>query len=241
DVASPNTDFNLAKYYKKGKRALNLILNKGKLPIIAGGSGLYAQALVDGYNLSKSSPDLKLRKKLNNLSIEELYKKLVQLDFEVAKKLNNSDRNNPRRLIRYIEILRSGEKIFRGGKKSNDRDFLVICLCPELEDIKKRIYKRLLERLEKEDMIGEVINLHSNRRVAWKRLKSFGLEYKYISEYLLGELNYDDMVDEIYSESFKFSKRQITWFRRWERQGRKIHWLQNKNEILKLVKNFLND
>ncbi len=241
DVVSPNTDFNLGKYYKKGERALSEILNKDKLPIIAGGSGLYAQALVEGYDLGKVSPDLGLRKKLEKLSVEKLYKKLVQLDSGVAVKLNNSDSNNPRRLIRYIEILKSGGKVFRGSKKDNEKEFLIICLCPELEELKKRIYKRLLDRLEKENMVEEVRGLHFNKKVSWKRLKSFGLEYKYISQYLLGELNYEDMVAQLYSESFKFSKRQITWFKRWERQGRKIYWTQNKKETLKRVKDFLNN
>ena len=241
DVVSPSSNFNLGKYYKKGEKALNEILDKDKLPIIAGGSGLYAQALVEGYDLSKVSPDLELRKKLEKLSVDKLYKKLVQLDRVVAGKLNNSDKNNPRRLIRYIEILKSGEKIFRGSKNDDKREFLVICLCSELEKIEKRIYKRLIERLEKENMIKEVENLHFNKKVSWKKLKSFGLEYKYISQYLLRELNYEDMVTQLYNEIFKFSKRQITWFKRWERQGRKIYWTQNKKETLKIVKDFLNN
>jgi len=240
DMVSPRTDFNLAKYLKKGEKALKEVLKRDKLPIIAGGTGLYAQALVEGYNLNEAEPDPVFRKNLEKLSREELYKKLVQFDKKRASKLNQSDRNNPRRLIRQIE--RAGSE--KNGEEKQfssqvDKEFLVICLAPEKRELQKRIKKRLKERLEKEEMIEEVKNLHYENGISWRRLENFGLEYKYLSLYLQGKLSYFQMEADLYIAIRQFANRQLTWFRRWEGQGRTIHWVQTKGEAKKLARKFL--
>ena len=104
--------------------------------------------------------------------------------------------------------------------------------------IKKRYSAIMDERLEKEDMVGEVGRLHSEG-VSWKRLIGFGLEYKYISLYLTKKLDYDEMLDKLFIAISQFSKKQMTWFRRWEKQGAKIHWVDNKKEADKLIRDFL--
>jgi tRNA dimethylallyltransferase len=106
------------------------------------------------------------------------------------------------------------------------------------EVLHKRIYKRLIERLDKEDMIGEVERLRSEG-VSWKRLIGFGLEYKYIALYLRGEISYDEMVEKLFIAIKQFAKRQMTWLRRWEKQGAEIHWVKSKKEADKLVSEFL--
>jgi len=117
-------------------------------------------------------------------------------------------------------------------------NFLVIGIKKDMDEIRKRIYKRLIERLEKEDMVGEVKRLRK-QGLSWKRLESFGLEYKFIALYLQGKLSYDEMVEKLNIAISQFAKRQMSWFRRWERQGRKIKWIKNKIAADKLVKNFV--
>ena len=236
DLAHPNTKFDLAKWHKKANNALSNILKRCRIPIIAGGTGLYTQALVDGYQLSKAKPDNKLRGRLEKLSEDELYKKLLKINKKFANRLNESDKKNKRRLIRYIEIGDGGQGAMNRALNFNA---LVIGLtCPK-EILQKRIMTRLTERLDKEDMIGEVERLHKEYRVSWKRLLSFGLEYKYVTLYLRNKTNYDEMVEQLARATYQFSRRQMAWLRRWERQGREIHWVKNKTEARRLVKDFI--
>jgi tRNA dimethylallyltransferase len=227
DVISPNTEFNLAQYQKLALEAISDIINRGQLPIIVGGTGLYLQALVDNYDLSKISPDLEKRRELEALTKDELFGRLKKLKPEFALKLNNSDKNNPRRLVRYLEIVEKDGDL--SNKQDSPYDFLVLGLDFPDDILRERINKRIKNRLEKEDMLSEVERLH-NSGVSWERLISFGLEYKFLSYYLLGRLDYDEMVQKLGDASYRFAKRQKTWFKRWERQGRKIHWLSGQSE-----------
>ncbi|MCK5320201.1 tRNA (adenosine(37)-N6)-dimethylallyltransferase MiaA [Candidatus Parcubacteria bacterium] len=242
DVAHPNTRYDMAKWLKSAKISINDILGSGRLPIVAGGTGLYAQALVDNFNLSKYGEDKKLREKLEKKEVAKLFQMLLKLDEKFAKKLNNSEKNNKRRLIRYIEIYKQGEKVKnirpRRINKNNEYEFLIIGITYPREILRERIYKRLIERLERENMIEEVAGLHKNKKVSWKRLESFGLEYKFIAQYLRKKLNYDDMVEKLNIAIGQFAKKQITWLRRWEKQGAKIYWVKNKQEAGKICAKF---
>ncbi len=245
DVVSPKSQFSLAKYQKLAFKAIGDILTRGKLPILVGGTGLYLQAVVDGYQLSKAKPDKKLREKLEKMSAEKLFKMLSERDYEKAENLNESDRNNKRRLIRYMEIAKSWSKRGLASdleakplQRMSNNSFLIIGVKKDIKEIRKIIYKRLIERLEKEDMIEEVKRLRKNG-VSWKRLESFGLEYKFISLYLRGKLEYKEMAEKLNIAIGRFAKRQMSWFRRWERQGAKIYWIKKKKESEKLVKIFL--
>ena len=240
DVVSPKTEFNLAKYQKLANEAIDNILKQSKLPIIAGGTGLYLQAVVDNYNLSKAGPDKRLREKLEKINTDQLFKELQKLNSAFANKLHESDKKNKRRLIRYIEVCgkaKAAERLVRRSAASYD--FLLLGLTWPRQVLRERIYKRLIKRLAREDMIGEVERLHK-RGVSWKRLKGFGLEYKYIALYLQGELNYDEMVGKLNTAIRQFAKKQMTWFRRWEKQGAKICWLKDEKEAERLVKKFIN-
>ncbi len=161
DVANPKQRFDLAKYQKMAFAAIDDILKRGKLPILVGGSGLYLQAVVDNYKLSEAQKDLGLRKKLEKLGADELFKKLEKLSPKLAVKLNNSDRNNKRRLIRYLEILGQDEN-FKSRKGGRKYDALLIGVNYSKQALKQRIFKRLLERLKEQKLIGEVENLHSH-------------------------------------------------------------------------------
>lgn len=242
DVASPNTEFNLGKYYVKANKAITDILERDKLPIIAGGTGLWLQALVDGYNLTSVKADSELRGSLEELSVQEVFKKLEKINKKFALNLNNSEKNNKRRLIRYIEILsnqnleKPAEKILT--KSGNDYEFLILGLAPEKEILHQRIYKRLIDRLENQDMMGEVGRLH-NDGVSWRRLESFGLEYKFLAMHLQGKIDYNEMLEKLFIATRQFAKKQMSWFRRWEKQGAKICWVDGKVEAGRLVKEFV--
>jgi tRNA dimethylallyltransferase len=243
DIVSPNTKFSLAKYQKLAFEAINNILKRGKTPIIVGGTGLYLQAVVDNYNLNGAKPDKNLREELERKNVEELFSELEKINSKFANKLNDSEKKNKRRLIRYIEVMQNkgGEGITNptGFPIPKNYDFLLLGLTHSKEVLWERIYKRLVDRLEKENMIDEVKNLHAEG-VSWKRLESFGLEYKFISLYLQEKMDYEEMLEKLNIASRQFAKRQMTWFRRWEKQRKKIYWVNSEKEAEKLIRKFKN-
>jgi len=237
DVVSPKQKFDLAKYQKLADYAIKDILRRGKLPIIVGGTGLYIQALVDNLKLSSVKPDLKKRALLEKFSAPELFKKLIKLKPEFAARLNNSDKNNKRRLIRYLEVIGS-DGFEKTGRQDSPYNFLVLGLDFSDEIIKARIIKRIKDRLDNEDMVQEVEDLHKDG-LTWERLESFGLEYKFISQYLQEKFDYEIMIDKLSTASYRFAKRQKTWFRRWQKQGQKINWIKDVAAARKLISQFL--
>ncbi len=239
DVVSPNTKFHLAKFTRLTVKAIEDICSRGKVPIIVGGSGLYLQAIVDGYNLPSAKSDLKKRSKLEEKTVLFLQKKLAKLNSNFYKKLNNSDKNNKRRLARYIEIFLQSKTETFSKKKNIGYEFLIMGVTRSREVLLDRIKKRLVDRLENEGMVEEVEMLHKKRRVSWKRLKEFGLEYKYITEFLRGEKGYDEMVERLNIAIRQFAKKQTSWFRRWEKQGAEIKWVKTPKEAQRLTKKFL--
>ncbi|PKM87491.1 tRNA (adenosine(37)-N6)-dimethylallyltransferase MiaA [Candidatus Falkowbacteria bacterium HGW-Falkowbacteria-2] len=233
DIVKPSEEFNLAKYQRLADEAIKDVLSRKHLPIIVGGSGLYLQAIVDNYALSEAKPNLERRIELEALGREELFLRLEKLKPDFAGKLNNSEKNNARRLARYIEIFEY-EGAAVDEKKESPYDFLVLGLEISDEKMRERIHARIIKRLDNEDMVGEVRRLN-DEGVDWKRLISFGLEYKFISYYLLEKLEYDEMIEKLTDASYRFAKRQKTWFKRWEKQGRKIHWIKDVSEAEDLI------
>ena len=227
DIASPKRPIALAKYQQLAYRAINSILKRKKTPIICGGSGLYLSAIIDGLVLPETKPDKQLRQKLNQKTADELFLILESLNSKEARSLNQSDRANPRRLIRRIEMTQSGvnntenNMQFRAAPRYETR---LIGITTDREILKKRIEKRLYSRFKK-GMIEEVEKLRQNG-VSDKRLIDFGLEYKYITLYLQGKLNEERMKEELLRAIFQFAKRQMTWIRRWEKQGKQIEWVK---------------
>lgn len=237
NVASPKTRFDLAKYQKLAFVAIDDILRRGKLPILAGGSGLYLQAVVENFKLSESKKDLDMRKKLEKFSANELFNQLEKLAPKMAARLNQSDKHNPRRLIRYLEIFGQDED-FKSQSGKRKYDALIIGIEVPRNILKQRIAIRLIQMLKDQNLIGEVENLHKSG-LSWKRLEAFGLEYKFVALYLQKKLDYGEMVEKLNIAINQFTKRQTTWFKRWEKQGAKINWLKDGKKMEKLVKNFI--
>ncbi|HZJ40953.1 MAG TPA: tRNA (adenosine(37)-N6)-dimethylallyltransferase MiaA [Candidatus Saccharimonadales bacterium] len=237
DIISPNTKFNLARYQKLAVKVINEIVSRGRLPIIVGGTGLYLQAVVDNYHLSAVKPDTKKRDALEKKGAAALFKKLIILKPEFAAKINNSDQNNARRLARYLEIVETSENI-ESKKIASPFKFLVLGIDVDNVQMRAKIEKRLDRRLEKENMIAEVGRLHQEG-VSYKRLISFGLEYKFISYFLQEKINREVMRDKLLTAIYRFAKKQKTWFRRWEKQGRKIAWVKDEEGARKKIIKFL--
>ena len=229
DILNPNQDYSVFHFQNDCHNAMINIQEKNKLPIICGGTGLYIESVLLDYKIPKTNPNNKLRKKLEQKTIQELKAYLVKLnqsefkaDYHISK----------RRLIRSIEILEDKKHINmqKIGNSIVD-NAIVIGLKADrsiiLESIKSRLYARL-----EEGMVAEVENLIADG-LDYNRLNYFGLEYKFIGQYLLNEINYSQMVDLINIGINKFSKRQMTFFRRMEKRGIKINWF-NKDEIKKI-------
>ncbi len=239
DVVSPEEDFNVAKYQKLAKEAIEDIAGRNKLPILTGGTGLYLQSIIDGFRLFPKQPDLDKRRELEAKSVSELYHLLEKIKPDFAIKLNNSDRNNPRRLIRYLEIISGGGSLEK-PKVDKRMDFLILGLRQDDNLMRERILKRIIIRLEKQNMIDEVSRL-LDEGISSRKLISFGLEYRFITWYLEDKLSYDEMIEKLLLASYRFAKRQKTWFKRLEKQGKKINWLEGdvKKEAEKLVNAWL--
>lgn len=228
DVANPKRVFTVSQYQKLAQAKIKEIWKRGKMPIICGGTGLYIKAAVDGIIFPQVPPNLKLRKKLEKKSNEELFKLLKKLDKNRAKDI---DVKNPRRLIRAIEIataLGCVPKLTANKLKANA---LFIGLNPSKKILKKKIKVRLEKRLKskgKNNLITEVKNLRQNG-LSWKRLESLGLEYKYVALFLQNKITKQEMIDQINKESWRYAKRQMTWFKK----DQQIRWFDKSAKIWK--------
>jgi len=232
DVASPKRKFTVIQYRKLALEAINKIQRKNKIPFLVGGTGFYIQAVIDGILIPEVLPDWQLRKKLGKKPVEKLYQILKKLDPKRAKTI---ERKNKRRLIRALEIIIKTKKPVPSLKKQPlPYPVLMIGIKKSFKELKKLIKKRLLKRL-KQGMVSEVKKLRKSG-VSWKRLDEFGLEYRYLSRYLQGKLNKQDMIEKLQKESEHFAKRQMTWFKR----DKRIKWVKNYNIADNLAKNFLN-
>ena len=225
DVATPSTVFSATRYQKLGKAAISKILKKGKMPIIVGGTGLYIDSLIYNYPLPSVKPNPKLRKELEKISTEELFNRLKKLDPQRAL---NIDRKNPRRLIRALEIfseqpIPSYDSVLR---KESPYEVWKIGIRKDSGALKALIHKRLEKRI-RQGLVKEVEKLLKNKLVTHKRLEELGLEYRYVSRYLRGEINKKEMMDQLELEINKYAKRQMTLFKR----DKEIHLIEYSKKL----------
>jgi tRNA dimethylallyltransferase len=219
DIADPETEFNLFEFTLHFKDAFEKIISKNKIPFLTGGTGLYISSVIQNYQIKKAESNEDEITRLSKLSFGELQTILIRLK---PKLHNKTDLQNKERLIKAILVAESEEESLLKGIKINS---LVLGVKFERSIIKKKITERLKKRL-KEGMIEEVQKLISSG-VTYERLLNFGLEYKFITLYLKGELSYNDMFIKLNSAISAFAKRQMTWFRKMEREGVQINWIEN--------------
>ncbi|MEK7551913.1 MAG: tRNA (adenosine(37)-N6)-dimethylallyltransferase MiaA [Patescibacteria group bacterium] len=232
DIANPKRKFSVTDFKEKAEKAIEDILKRGQLPIICGGTGFYIQALVDNLVLPEVSPNISLRKKLDKKTPAELFEILKKLD---PKRADSIERQNPRRLIRAIEIAKEIGSVPVLKKDSLKYSPLFIGLDLPDEILKQKIGTRLMERI-KIGMIEEARTLHE-QGLSFKRMIELGLEYKFLAKYLKGEITEKEMVSSLQIEIWHFVKRQRTWFKR----DKRINWFEPSElkKIEKLVKDFV--
>ena len=239
DVADPGEPYDLFTYIKQAQAAIKDIQMRGKLAILCGGSTMYLDALLRGYELTGAAPDMALRKELDQLSLAELNAKLDAL--APADLAHFKDRDNPLRIRRAIEnTLNTGSAMSMGKSNALLDSALILGVYFPRSVVHQRVELRLDARLQ-EGMIEEVRNLHEQHQVPWEVLERYGLEYRYVSHYLQGVLDYETMRNTLLFSIRKFVKRQDIWFRKMERENICIHWVKegNVNEAADLCKRFL--
>lgn len=236
DVINPSKVFAVNDFQKKALKEIDAIYKRGKIPIICGGTGFYIDAVVSGTMFPDVPPNKKLRAKLYLLDAIALNRYLEKLDPERFKTI---DKNNKVRLIRAIEIAKAIGKVPKVITNKNKFEVLKIGLTLPKEVLKERITTRLLSRIKK-GMIKEIENLHKNG-LSWKRMYSFGLEYRYVSMYLQGKFTKAEMLEKLNTEIWHFAKRQNTWFKRdhntlWINPLKKSDKIKAMREVKKFLK-----
>ena len=219
DIVEPGYKYNVFEYQRDFLKAYEEITSKGKLPILCGGTGMYIESVLKGYRLLPVPENPELRASLEGKSLEELTRIL-----EGYKKLHNStDVDTAKRAIRAIEI----EEYYK-QQPPEYREFpslksLIVGVDIDRELRREKITRRLKQRLD-EGMVEEVRGL-LEEGIPAENLIYYGLEYKFLTQYAIGELTFDEMFHQLETAIHQFAKRQMTWFRGMERRGFKIHWL----------------
>ena len=231
DVRKPGEFFSMADFQRLAYEAIDGIIARGKVPFLVGGTGLYVDAVADGYELSDRAPDHSLRAYLETFDTPALYEMLKE-------KLPDTDVDprNRHRVMRTLERLAADD--YRPTGKSPRYTLLKLGVTWPREILKQRIDERLEKRLN-EGMVDEVKALLDDG-ISEEFLTKLGLEYKYLTWYLTGKITYNQMVEELGNAIKKFAKRQMTWFRKDPR----IHWLDMSGDPIKeasdLIESFLN-
>ena len=243
DIAEPGTKYNLFQYQQDFHTAYNDIRSRGKLPILCGGTGLYIEAVLGGYSLSPVPQNQKLRESLEGKSLDELTQMLVELKQKNGSNMHNrTDVDTAQRAIRAIEI-----ETFYLEHPTPERqmplvDSLVIGINIDRELRREKITRRLKARLE-EGMCDEIRSLIDGG-VNPADLIYYGLEYKFVTEYVVGRTSYEEMFRQLEIAIHQFAKRQMTWFRGMERRGYTIHWIdaaQSMDEKVEAIMSLMNE
>jgi len=246
DIAEPGYEYNIFEYQRDFAKVLSDIISRGRLPVLCGGSGMYLEAVLKGYSLPEAPSDPSFSLRMQAMDDAALLHELGKL-----KKLHGTtDTVDRSRMLRALEIelkrrdmgtpdfgCRMSDVRYSPSRiphpasniphpTSNIQHPILFGINPGRGIVRQRITARLKVRLES-GMIGEVRTLLS-KGIPPERLKAYGLEYKYITLYLGGELSYDEMFRLLNTAIHQFAKRQMTWFRRMERQGMKIHWIEGE-------------
>ena len=229
DVASPKKVFTASDFVIHARRAINDIIARGHVPIIAGGTGFYIDALIGTTVLADVPPNAVLRAKLQKKSAEQLFAQLKKLDPARASMI---DAHNPHRLIRAIEIATA---LGKNPSKRSDPLYDVLWLGIDIphEALARKIHARLLARM-KHGMLAEAKRLHA-RGLSYKRMEGLGLEYRYMARLLQDKITRTEFIDQLDGEIRKYAKRQMTWFK----HNKDINWVKSETQAGAIVRRFL--
>lgn len=224
DICEPGTKYNLFQYQQDFHLIYNNIVARGVRPILCGGTGLYIESVLKGYALSPVPQNQALRDELADKSLAELTEMLEDLKRRNHSVMHNrTDVDTAQRAIRAIEIETYNLEHPTGNRTLPPIDSVIIGVDINREERRRKITQRLKQRLE-EGMVDEIHQL-LDRGIAPENLIYYGLEYKFVTEYVIGKTSYEEMFRQLEIAIHQFAKRQMTWFRGMERRGFTIHWI----------------
>ena len=241
NIKNPNQHYTVAQYKREAIKAINKIIKSGKVPFLVGGTGLYIKSLTDNLEIPEVKPDWKLRDKLEseikNKGLKNVYNKLIKLDPEAAYII---DKNNPRRVVRALEIAIKTKKPFSQQRKKGKPlfDILEIGLNPGEKKLIKIINKRV-DRMIETGLLKEVKRLIKKYN---KKLHTFdAIGYREIIDCLDNKISLKEAAERIKKNTWHFAKRQMTWFKKpaVPTQDDQIHWVKNQKEAGRLISEFL--
>ena len=227
DIVDPRHKYNVSHFQKDAVKAIKQIQKRGKLPFLVGGTAFWIDVVVYDLDLPSVKPNRTLRKRLTKLPPSKLYSMLKKIDPDRARMI---DKNNPYRIIRAIEIVKSTGKPVPKITKKSPYDLAWLGITLPRTKLNKRIDKRLAARMQK-GMVSEVIGL-LKRGVPASRLLSIGLEYRYVTLYLQGKLTKQEMMAQLRAAIHQYAKRQMTW---WKRNDQ-IHRIKSFAEAEKILR-----
>jgi len=227
DILDAGNEFSVFDFQRRFLKTFAEITSRTTVPILCGGSGMYLDAALRGYRMVEVPHNVALRDELAQKTDDELVEELWRLK---PGQHNSTDLLNRERTVRAIEIARGEIGRSSGGEPLPRLQSAVIGIHWEREALRRRITERLRERLDT-GMIEEVHCLHASG-IAWERLDYYGLEYRYVGAYLRGDMNRNDLFQRLNSAIHDFAKRQGNWFRRMERHGVAINWIEGGGDQL---------
>jgi tRNA dimethylallyltransferase len=230
DICEPGTKYNLFRYQQDFLNCYEDIRNRGVPPILCGGTGLYIEAVLKGYSLSPVPQNPELRRSLENKSLGELTRILTGLKERNHSVMHNrTDVDSCQRAIRAIEIETHNLSAPTEDRHCPPIDSFIIGVDIDRDERRKKITERLKVRLEA-GMVEEIDRL-LKRGIPAEDLIYYGLEYRFVTEYLVGRLSYEEMFGQLETAIHQFAKRQMTWFRGMERRGFTIHWVNARQPM----------
>lgn len=230
DICEPGTKYNLFRYQQDFLNCYEDIRNRGVPPILCGGTGLYIEAVLKGYSLSPVPQNPELRRSLENKSLEELTQILTGLKERNHSVMHNrTDVDSCQRAIRAIEIETHNLSAPTEDRHCPPIDSFIIGVDIDRDERRQKITERLKVRLEA-GMVEEIDRL-LKRGIPAEDLIYYGLEYRFVTEYLVGRLSYEEMFGQLETAIHQFAKRQMTWFRGMERRGFTIHWVNARQPM----------
>lgn len=230
DIVDPGYEYNVFEFQRDFLKVSNDIIARDKIPVLCGGTGMYIEAVLKGYTLIKVPENKKLREEIGEKSQQELIK--ILQDFKVPH--NITDTEDKKRLFRAIEIQQYYIDHPEIDTSFPDFDHLIFGINFDRKIIRERITDRLKQRLDR-GMVDEVKVL-LQQGLKPEQLKFYGLEYKYLTQYVTGEISYEEMFWLLNTAIHQFAKRQMTWFRKMEKNGFKIHWIDGELSIEEKLK-----
>lgn len=238
DIVDAGTKYNLYRYQQDFNMAYKDVESRERIPVLCGGTGLYIEAVLHGYALSTVPQNQELRLRLEHYSLDELAAMLVDLKRRTGSNMHNrTDVDTVQRAIRAIEIETYNLEHYAELRRMQPVDSLVVGVSIDRDDRRRKITDRLLQRLEN-GMVEEVRGLLESG-IMPEDLIYYGLEYKYVTEFVVGRLSYSDMFRQLEIAIHQFAKRQMTWFRGMERRGTEIHWIDANLSMDEKIKQIL--